>query len=1414
MTRYRASRLAPLAAAALAILGLVIVPWALATEQPGAVTVAGSLQEELGCPGDWQPDCPDTQLTYDEEDTVWQGIFDVPAGDWEYKAPINNAWDENYGLGAVFNGDNIPLSLAEPTAVKFYYSHETHWITDNVNSVIAVAPGSFQSELGCSGDWQPWCLRSWLQDPDGDGTFIFRTGSLPAGDYEVKVAHNESWDENYGAGGVQGGPNIPFSVPADCSDIEFSYDLASNLLSIDEATAAPQPNSVTIAGSFQEEVGCPGDWQPDCAVTHLDFDAEDQVWQGTFDIPAGAWEYKAPINDSWDENYGANAAFNGANIALDLGEATEVKFYFDSDTKWVTDNVNAPIFTIPGSFQSELGCADDWQPWCLRSWLQDPDGDGVYTFSTSKLPAGNYEAKVAVNESWDLNYGADGAQNGANIAFTVPSSCTEIFFVFDSTTNVLTIGTEGGPRGNLALAQSHFVEEDLLAWNFGLIPPDTGFALHYAQQGGLGLSEEGITGTDGSLPLTLDPAGLPASVTEKFPHLAGYAALRLGAGDLGMVPEVLKGQLALSATDAQGGLLDATSVQIPGVLDDLYIYDGDLGVVWDGSVPTLKLWAPTAQNVTLHLYADAGPATGGTPVTMSRDDYGVWSATGDSSWYGQFYLYQVDVFAPSTGNVEQNFVTDPYSLSLAADSTRSQIIDMSDPSLQPSGWASFAKPPLPKPEDVVLYELHVRDFSWTDPGVSEANRGTFRAFTEGDSYGMSHLRALADAGLTHIHLLPSFDIATVPERREDQVELDFGSLEGMAPDSEDQQATVTAVEDQDGFNWGYDPYHYTVPEGSYSTDPDGSARVLEFREMVQSLNESGLRVIMDVVYNHTNSAGQNDKSVLDKVVPGYYHRLSGDGAIEQSSCCPNTASEHAMMEKLMVDSLVTWATAYKVDGFRFDLMGHHMLSNMEKVRETLDALTVAEHGVDGEAIYVYGEGWNFGEVANNARGVNAVQANVAGSGIGSFNDRIRDSVRGGGPFSGLQEQGFTTGLAYDPNATDQGSLAEQEDRLKLYADRIRTGLAGGLADYPFTDRFGSSVLGSQVDYNGQASGYTQDPQEIINYVAAHDNETLFDAIQLKVPQGTAMADRVRVQNLSNAIVAFAQGVPFFHAGQDMLRSKSMDRDSFNSGDWFNRLDFTYTVTGWGQGLPVASKNLDNWPIFGPLLADATLAPQPTDIVSAAEAFRDFLAVRNSSGLYRLPTKQDVIDRLGFLNVGPDQIPGVIVMKLSDDDGAFDRQRTRLVTIFNARNTAEDFSIAEYAGAGFRLHPVLASSTDSVVASSGYDADTATFTVPARTTAVYELVRPLRAQIELLGADVDAAEASGSLNAGQAETLRKSLRRAERFAERGAPLRSLTFVKLFATKVTLFQANGHLDPEVAAALRSEAFAVCASILQGF
>ena len=385
------------------------------------------------------------------------------------------------------------------------------------------------------------------------------------------------------------------------------------------------------------------------------------------------------------------------------------------------------------------------------------------------------------------------------------------------------------------------------------------------------------------------------------------------------------------------------------------------------------------------------------------------------------------MYAPSTRAVVTNQVTDPYSLGLTTNSQRSVLVDLDHPALLPSGWDRLRKPALIKPEYSTIYELHVRDFSISDATVPAAHRGTYLAFTDRQSNGMRHLRRLARSGSNTVHLLPVNDIASIQEDRAQQ-QTPNCDLESFPPDSEQQQACVTAVAANDAFNWGYDPLHYTAPEGSYATDPEGTPRNRQFREMVQGLNRIGQRVVMDVVYNHTPAAGQDPKSILDRVVPGYYQRLNATGQVETSTCCANTATEHAMMEKLMIDSVLTWATDYKVDGFRFDLMGHQPKSSMIKLRRALNRLTLAEDGVDGRTIYLYGEGWNFGEVADNARFVQATQREMAGTGYGTFNDRLRDAVRGGGPFDENPHiQGFASGQYTDPNGDPiNGTEAEQQ----------------------------------------------------------------------------------------------------------------------------------------------------------------------------------------------------------------------------------------------------------------------------------------------------------------------------------------------------------------------------------------------------
>ncbi|MEU6762649.1 pullulanase-type alpha-1,6-glucosidase [Streptomyces sp. NPDC046853] len=856
---------------------------------------------------------------------------------------------------------------------------------------------------------------------------------------------------------------------------------------------------------------------------------------------------------------------------------------------------------------------------------------------------------------------------------------------------------------DLSKSAAQWIDKNTLAWD---VRGDAASQeLVYARDGQLTVKDGELAGEGRRIRLTPAEGGLTDAQRKKYPHLKGYAAFTVDPRDRDRVRTALTGQLVATRSGADGTLLGATGVQTQGILDDLYgarATKAALGPQFRGGRPTLAVWAPTAQSVSLEL--------DGKRVAMRRDDAsGVWSVTGARSWSGKQYRYVVKVWAPSVQKVVTNKVTDPYSTALTADSQRSIAVDLDDPKLAPKGWEKLRKPGATPLRDAQIQELHIRDFSVEDRTAKHP--GQYLAFTDTASDGMKHLRELAKAGTSYVHLLPAFDIGTIPERAADQSKPDC-DLKASAPDSEEQQACVTKTAAKDAYNWGYDPLHYTVPEGSYASDPAGTRRTVEFREMVQGLNGSGLRTVMDVVYNHTVASGQADKSVLDKIVPGYYQRLLADGTVATSTCCANTAPENAMMGKLVVDSLVTWAREYKVDGFRFDLMGHHPKANILAVRKALDALTLKKDGVDGKNIVLYGEGWNFGEIADDARFVQATQKNMAGTGIATFSDRGRDAVRGGGPFDedpGVQ--GFASGLFTDPNASKaNGTPAEQKARVLHYQDLIKVALTGNLADYTFTDSAGKKVKGSEVDYNGAPAGYAAAPGDALSYADAHDNEALYDALAFKLPADTTAAERSRMQVLAMATATLAQGPSLSQAGSDLLRSKSLDRNSYDSGDWFNALHWDCRDgNGFGRGLPPAADNKDKWSYGKPLLTSASLTPGCTEINGTSAAYRDLVKLRATEPAFSLATAGRVQSRLSFPLSGTSaETPGVITMEVGD-----------LVVVFNATPQAQKQSVAALKGAAYKLHPVQAKGGDPVVKSSSYERSSGTFDVPARSVAVFE-----------------------------------------------------------------------------------------------
>jgi pullulanase len=983
-----------------------------------------------------------------------------------------------------------------------------------------------------------------------------------------------------------------------------------------------------------------------------------------------------------------------------------------------------------------------------------PDGNyanwTVYAFNDTTADTGNFGGgpiQQTGTDAYGAYYDVPLKPNPADIGFIVHNIQTgtkntpadlhlnvalynEVWIISGDPTVYLVQPTEAQLLGaNFLKLQAFWIDRNTIAIQQAYLLSGGVFKLFSDPTAQLKLTGTGVTG---GTSLTLTPSGaLSADQIGRFPQLAtGYTALQLPANvTAASYKALLQGQLAVSVQHTDGNLAYATGVQDAGVLDDLYAYTGKLGVVIrhsmggddesndfdddNNATVKVKVWAPTAQSMMLQLYTGSADTTPAKTVTMQEKN-GLWTVALDPNWIGKYYLLDERVYAPSTRSIVENIVSDPYSIDLALNGSKSRLTDIDAESNQPEGWGEDRSPALARINDLSIYELHVRDFSIGDSTVPATHRGTYLAFTDTRSNGMQHLEQLADSGLKAVHLLPTFHFNSVNEDKSTWKKT--GDLSGFAPDAKDQQAAVAAIQSADGYNWGYDPDHYLAPEGSYAVNPD--KRVKEYRQMVMGLHHAGLRVIQDVVFNHTSGFGEASNSILDEVVPNYYNRLDNDGSLETGSCCADTATEHLMMGKLQQDAVVWNAKKYKIDGFRFDIMSFTFVKNLQQIRQALAKLTLEKDGIDGSKIYIYGEGFNFGETANNALGINATQLNLYGTGFGSFNDRIRDGVRGGGPFDDARIQGFATGLLTDPSSftTAHTSAADQKATLLHRSDWIRVGLTGNLRDYQFIDATGAATTGGKLDYQGQPTGYTASPVEAVNYVSVHDNQDLFDTIQVKSSENDTAAMRARRQVLAMSVVALGQGIPFFMAGDDLLRSKDMDQNSYDSGDWFNKIDWTGQGNNWGIGLPIASQNSGQWFYEQPLLANGALKPTPAEIQSTTAAFQDFLRIRQSSDLFRMGTYQAVQQNLLFLNTGASQIPGLIVMQMGPQTST--RESQRIVVVFNATSTTQAYVAPSLVGSHLHLHPIQRKSGDQTVRMSDFNSKTGTLSVPALTTAVF------------------------------------------------------------------------------------------------
>ncbi|MEM9836831.1 MAG: type I pullulanase [Bacteroidota bacterium] len=535
----------------------------------------------------------------------------------------------------------------------------------------------------------------------------------------------------------------------------------------------------------------------------------------------------------------------------------------------------------------------------------------------------------------------------------------------------------------------------------------------------------------------------------------------------------------------------------------LYTAD-DLGLTYTAKQATFKLWSPAAAAVKLHLYESDDPATVAARVIEMEEVDGAWTVKIAEDMAGYYYTFQIKM-----GEEWLPEAADPYARAVGTNGMRTHIIDLA--ATNPPGWEDDQSPALEHPNDIVLYELHVRDAS-QHPSSGIQAKGKFVGLTElgtqspaGLSTGIDHIKEL---GVTHVHLLPSFDFMSVDESRLDEPQ----------------------------FNWGYDPQNYNVPEGSYSTDPsDGAVRIREFKQLIQTFHANGLRVVMDVVYNHT---GRSEDSKFNLLAPDYYYRQNEDGSLSNASGCGNEiASDRPMVRKYIRESIAYWMKEYHIDGFRFDLMGIHDIPTMNEISRTAKEID--------PTVFIYGEGWTAGD-SPLPDSLRALKAHVPQlKDIAAFSDDIRDGMKGS--VFVHEEIGFVSGA----KDVDQS---------------IRFGIVGA-TQHP------------QIDYravNYSDAPWAPEPSQCITYASCHDNHTLWDRLAISNPEAPE-AERSAMHRLALAIVLTSQGVPFLHAGSEMQRTKGGEENSYKSPDSVNAIDWswkeTYKITNaYVQGLIQLRKN--------------------------------------------------------------------------------------------------------------------------------------------------------------------------------------------------------------------------------------------------
>ena len=1128
-----------------------------ATDKPVDESVAYYVAGSAGlCGAEWDPGFEGAKMTRGTDGLYTKLFKNVPAGTYEFKITAGD-WTRNWGVGGVADGQNIKFTTTEEKHVLITFNADTKAISYEIKDLIVeelyVIAGT--EEL-CGSGWNPGDLNNKMPLNAMTGLYEKYYINVPAGTHQFKVTDG-SWSNSWGKDG--GSDNFEFANEKACN-VFITFNAETKEITVELIEVA----DYYVAGS---DGLCGVGWNPGYAANKMYLDA-DGLYKKLFkSVPAGTHECKV-TNGTWDQSWGDG----GNNFVFETDDVYNVTIIFNAETKELS-------YELSEATAPDAPPAPDTGDIELRVHYYRPDGDysgwevhmwnGVETLSSTRKFA---DETVSYNgKEWKVaTYYADASDVWVGFIIKTPSWTKDPdgdrkIDISNVTGGVVNVYAESGSaledfitdKSDATLGAK--VTAAIYNYKDSTITVTVSYPIENPT-----IDTFTLEGPDGQMTISA------IEVIDEYNYKLTYE---------GIIDEMNVYTLYYNEVPCKVTIPNTYSTS---EFEAEFTYEGDdLGATWSAESTTFRLWAPTAAAVCVNLYTAGEGGDKISEVEMTKDVNGTWIATVEGNLNGTYYTYSV------TRKGETVEACDPYARTTGVNGNRAMVIDLD--STDPAGWENDNYVVQENYTDAVIWELHVRDFS-IDETSGMVNKGKYLAFTEtGTTVPGTEIKTgvdyMVDLGVNYVHLLPVYDINSVDETT-------------------------------GGYNWGYDPKNYNVPEGSYSTDPyNGAVRVGEFKQMVQSLHNQGIGVIMDVVYNHVADAGN---FCFNQIVPGYFSRIHDDGSYQSNSGCGNdTASERAMVSKYIVDSVLYWNTEYHIDGFRWDLVG---LIDVE----TINAVMEAVHAVNPDIIF-YGEGWEMcswttkdeGEWASDPYSKkmtiqpNDALVNTEAGVFAFFNDTIRNVIHGGV---------FT--------ATDKGFVCGN------LSDGIKT-----------------TVTDSYMAYSqwGSNSERVDTPLQTVNYASCHDNYTLFDnftvdaldlnGLELSAENAALVAEQAAAyNNLAAAYYITAQGVPFIHAGEEMLRSKPsvdaennfvFDHNSYSSGDGVNSFK-------WGQ---LANElNAASYEYYKGLIAFRKAHPalrmtEQAEILSAMSALEtgsnDVIAILNQGG------NGENAEILTVINVGAD-----------------------------------------------------------------------------------------------------------------------------------------------------------------------------------